>query len=506
MSDLERNERSDGLAGERRDERGEMSAEIPGSGGMEVVNTPLLPIEINLYDRPGLISDQRAAQVSHQILSYLQSRSPELLKLRWPLGSTEPKRQQIGYWHMQIPDWCKELLTELREVDFDALLAVPSQQLHFELDRTHERGRIGLSHIWQVQDKHARVLMQCVMSLNPAGQSRLPGLTWNLNLLSIVSTVLLVLTILVFSSISSLGIVWLLPIVIAVLATTNITSLQGDSVTPRAILALYLAFTEYYLKRELPWIVSAQAAERQDLDQDGVTFSTLQGDPRSIDKHHYENADLDRIDSRMLQQRLYRIDNPLAREIAEDLFSRLRRTFRSVDFLSTDPKYRPSLRMLCGNEANGLLRQLRRMQEQRLSGLIMEGPEFVERILANLHPLQRLLWPPPRPESSKQLSRILVEYVEFIGNEKRRFSWRFGTILNVVLTLISALLLLYVSTDFMRWILFLLFGPAFMFLMWGVHAFNQNAEQRLLALYISFTDELVQHELEQHPEEAEDAG
>ena len=55
-----------------------------------------------------------------------------------------------------------------------------------------------------------------------------------------------------------------------------------------------------------------------------------------------------------------------------------------------------------------------------------------------------------------------------------------------------------------RGILLLLFGPGFLFLFWGVHAFMQNSEQRLLALYISFTDELVQHELEQHGGEAGD--
>ena len=516
MNELERNDRSDGLAGERRDERGDSLKQGSATGGAALrsqaaddnaIQHDAQPrYSINLLDRPGLITDRRAARLCHQILSYLQGRLFTRIHSNWPLGGNEPEMQHgARFWQYdEKPEWFRGLLAELREVDFDELLALNPRELHFQLDKRYDAGRISIGNLWQINDEHALVLMQCVLSLNPSGRTRLPGLAGGLNAWGIVSIVLIAICLLVLGSIYGQGLAGFILVLPAVASFGVLAAYRTEKITPLAILALYIALTEYYLRRELPGLARAVDEAEESRRRQQAAASVLKGDPHSMDKHHYVNDDLDRLDSRMLQQRLYRIDNKLAREIANELFERVRRTFKSVDFLSSDPKYRPSLRMLCGNEAMGLLKQLRRMQKLRLSGLIMEGPEFVERILGNLHPIERMMQPPPHPTSSRGLTKILVENVEFFGDSRRSFSWRFGTVMNLLLGLAAAVFLLYISPEVIRGILLLLFGPGFLFLFWGVHAFMQNSEQRLLALYISFTDELVQHELEQHGGEAGD--
>ena len=203
-----------------------------------------------------------------------------------------------------------------------------------------------------------------------------------------------------------------------------------------------------------------------------------------------------------LKARIGRIDNQQARNIAFKLWSLLENQYRN-QYGQLSIKDRHTVSALNRLPRRALPAQLERLRSIDLGDMIADGPQRLEAQLQGLHPFIRFLQPPARVRHSFDSAQHLARYLEFYMDPRRRVpesfirGWIFGTGMLVSFLLPGWLGYLLHESALRAWI----FGGLVlcMIIGTGLSAFSLAGfgQRRLLALYISFTDEFVNDEANQ---------
>jgi hypothetical protein len=233
----------------------------------------------------------------------------------------------------------------------------------------------------------------------------------------------------------------------------------------------------------------------------------------TIGKPRYTLADLYRIDNIILMKRLARIDNPLAHRIADVLYTRsgiggwTNKKWRPDLFMLKDGSVIPGgeifeerpikLRKLTGWRPQQLLSLLNRLQQVSFRDLIADGPEAIREKLDTRPALLRLLFPTPRLEKTVHIPGALISQLEFLIGEKRSVPWVFLRALIPFIPAVTSFgpILPFIFREHPNFKLAMIAMVPSVLLGLFVMSWIQNYDrQRLLALYISFTDEFISAE------------
>jgi len=158
-------------------------------------------------------------------------------------------------------------------------------------------------------------------------------------------------------------------------------------------------------------------------------------------KPRYNEMDLDRITVIRLHERFWRIDNPLALRIAEELnplglepvslqiaFLQLSALFKRGNLvpaeLSEESLARP-LRKLVGKRPRQFLNLLNRLQSVSFRDIVADGPQALHSKLQNRPVLWRLLTPPLKLKATDDIPRVLISNLEYLTSEHPVVPWPF---------------------------------------------------------------------------------
>ena len=235
----------------------------------------------------------------------------------------------------------------------------------------------------------------------------------------------------------------------------------------------------------------------------------------TTNKPKYCLQDLDLIDNLQLIARIRAIDNRSARQIAEAicrksaLLSTLPDSSVDLNFLAIDGQLleggehmrnlRMPLRDIVGANPWGFLNLVNRLRRMDFANLVFEGPEGMQARLEQRPMLLRLLSPSYRHASVNDIPAVLMGHLEYLAGINSvvpfyliRFLMPVTPLLLVVLG--WPLYRLWNPQNSLAAVFCLLASiPLGMTIMWLI---RQHHWHRLLALFISFTDEFVVHELE----------
>ena len=209
------------------------------------------------------------------------------------------------------------------------------------------------------------------------------------------------------------------------------------------------------------------------------------------------------ITVQQLHRRLHQVDNALAQPVAHALWNMmgLSINYRVSGLLGQGAGQ--SAWRTAGLAPGRLLAMLRRMRKISFSRLVLEGPEEISGRLGLLNPLRQGRLKPPSARDPQRFASHLAACLEFYINPWQLLPWR---PVRAVLSLLAALAICLLAIWFMAgWhyqyeydLLMIGFvqlaGLALLGLL--VYDYSVLSEQRLLALYISFTDEFVTGEPE----------
>ena len=270
----------------------------------------------------------------------------------------------------------------------------------------------------------------------------------------------------------------------------------------------------------------------------GRIGSPLQGDlPAKLDasesagKPRYTDADLDIVSFQELAMRLKRIDNETALEIANHLYqnavlnrpvkfnfgiiARIFQVNTTADHLAEGISENIKLRDMCRTAPKHLLTMLNKMREINYGTLVIDGPGILQESVAELSPWRRLFFLSAKLKSMVDVPRFLTNYYECLIPTGSKFPWQVVELFWSCCFLLGLLLpqffnyyqlshptipvILQTAPPSLHskiWpsLLIVLLPAAAFFMMNVARRFRQD---RLLALYISFTDEFVDNGEEQ---------
>jgi hypothetical protein len=219
-------------------------------------------------------------------------------------------------------------------------------------------------------------------------------------------------------------------------------------------------------------------------------------------KPAYSPQDLRRLNREVLLKRLVWIDNQTAREIATQLWNR---TMSARPGLFRNPGSSSRLfgmESMAGRKFDEMPELLEDMRHVSFGQIVIGKSTMISDRLSELPALVRLLMANPYPRSSRSAADHLIRYLDLYLNPHCRMPQH----------------LIYLGLEYFSWagMLGIGFGSMLAWPLWTLLIFflpslllgsrmtmSRNLQRiRLLALYISFTDEFV--EREHHPEDAQD--
>ncbi|MCB1188232.1 hypothetical protein KDL29_13795 [bacterium] len=238
-------------------------------------------------------------------------------------------------------------------------------------------------------------------------------------------------------------------------------------------------------------------------------------------KPTYTRSDLDRITNEDLLNRIELIDNALAREIS----IKLHRAMKSAVPLSSryDNHYfirngetriitSPVLPISKTNVffLGSLIQMLNRMSRISFSDLIADGPDALKERMSNAGFYGRFDSQLQNTSSTDDIGGFLISHLEYIVNPQAKLSWKS---LRIILYIAYFLSMMAVSVFAIRigstinvgiWAFLLLSAVsvpiAFMF-----GCIRNHESIRILALYISFTDEFIDNDRQYEDPAVEEA-
>ena len=213
-------------------------------------------------------------------------------------------------------------------------------------------------------------------------------------------------------------------------------------------------------------------------------------------KPTYSHTVLESFDSLQLHTRIDRIDNRMAREVAVLIWNEFTRMWAS-DNPDLDPnRISWPLSVLRAVDRKFLYVELDELRRVCIGAMLLESPQLIRERWQELHPLLRMVMRPPAGKDSSNAGRDLVEYHELLTGQTSRVpgfiiraALRWGAIGCMIILPFLAMLLAPAGTK-AGYVLLpsLLYVVLYLSVMYRVES---RQYLRLLALYISFTDEFV---------------
>ena len=231
-------------------------------------------------------------------------------------------------------------------------------------------------------------------------------------------------------------------------------------------------------------------------------------------KPQYTLKQFDEMDYAELELRLAMIDNRQAMELAGDilnlcwnnvapamkLWSHLREKAEKwiPDGNAHKLRRRFPLRVICGSGRRRAITVLNDLSRVSLAQLAAEPGAGLQQIESRVSPLWRTILPSARLGRRQAVSAFLAAYLEFLYQPRRTVPWLIYLVIAIIPTAILINLPIFLSIPFR-------FGWAGIFahLVWTIAVLSYITWlssynlQRLLALYISFTDEFVESKEEE---------
>ena len=208
-------------------------------------------------------------------------------------------------------------------------------------------------------------------------------------------------------------------------------------------------------------------------------------------KPRYTLEDLRRLDQDILRARLSCIDNQTARDIATQLWNRVMACRREM-FRQPGKDGRPlSMKNLAGKNFPELPILLENMRLLNFSQIVISKSSMIIDRLQELPALTRLLLPNPYPRHSQHVADHLIRYLDLYINPHKRLPQHLSYLgfeciawAGMICIVLRSLL------DWPIWTLLIFLSP--ILLLSSRITLTRNLQRvRLLALYISFTDEFV---------------
>ncbi|MCB1218426.1 MAG: hypothetical protein R3F46_12290 [bacterium] len=216
-------------------------------------------------------------------------------------------------------------------------------------------------------------------------------------------------------------------------------------------------------------------------------------------KPAYREPDLNAMLGSELRARVGRISNQQARHIAVGLWQILEGQVTSG---RSSPPQLPdnwSLHQLAIGGGTQLLLLLDKLQSVDFGDMVVMGPEYMDGFLDKMHPFYRLIVSPPPVKSSFDIAKRLYDYMEFYTNPGQSFPQEFLNKIHIVLlyafTALAGLAERMFNTngDIDSVLLYgFLLAAGLMLLLSHFH--SRMRRVRIIALYISFTDEFIDDE------------
>ncbi|MCB1221761.1 MAG: hypothetical protein H7A35_14260 [Planctomycetales bacterium] len=226
-------------------------------------------------------------------------------------------------------------------------------------------------------------------------------------------------------------------------------------------------------------------------------------------KPGYDEARLQALTVAELRDRLSRIDNPTALAIATKLWQAMESLFTN-QYGSSLMRDEYSTWQIAARNRHRLLRRLEALRRVDIGDFLAEGPQRMDMALQHLHPLVRLLRPAQKAKRSEDSADWLLRNLEFVEDPERQFpegfvrSWIFGVGMFLTMALPVLLVLLLAPLLENKVVLLL---PTFVILVTGILVsvlqLHGYSVVRIMAAYISFTDEFVNLDGEQGAESRE---
>ncbi|MEZ5339030.1 MAG: hypothetical protein R3F46_12325 [bacterium] len=221
-------------------------------------------------------------------------------------------------------------------------------------------------------------------------------------------------------------------------------------------------------------------------------------------KPAYTLAKLNSIDLFNLRERKDRIDNPLAREIAEHIWERYwnelrRRILSGAHGHMTNQRIASVLAenrqidFLCAGRSERVLGYIQNMKQTKLGLIAVEPGVNAKDILQRANPFIKPFINASAPSSSKEMAQFLIDNMELYSTSRPRQPWSITyQIVNITfgISLSAYIASFFEMFTFSRLLSQLILVPVALSLIFYHWAENIQFN-RLLALYISFTDEFV---------------
>ncbi|MCB1218415.1 hypothetical protein KDL44_13580 [bacterium] len=211
-------------------------------------------------------------------------------------------------------------------------------------------------------------------------------------------------------------------------------------------------------------------------------------------KPQYTPRSLSRLTALDLHARLERIDNPLAHEVAAELWTRILRM--SMVPREVIDRQEPGLhvRRMAGGNTGRLLRLLDELRHASLAEAIVADSSGLRELLGEGSLLQRLGGPLPVLDSTDKRVEFLLRFLECLKRPPWKTDWQSMERLRGLAHLVLNLgFFVSLAMGGSRTVLPGLAAAALLII--GLLVWKFLYERvRLLALYISFTDEFVEPE------------
>ena len=200
-----------------------------------------------------------------------------------------------------------------------------------------------------------------------------------------------------------------------------------------------------------------------------------------------------------LRERIGRISNQQARHIAVGLWQELAGCWRGMD--ARQLRDGATVVQALGWRPQALVELVNVLRGMDFGQVIMEGPEGMDEFLERLHPLWRIFMPPPRLRRSFDNAKRLSRFLEFYVNPDRSMPAGVLNWLKLIGGLLVGLAMLYGGMLYLKtqhqpppWKLALAGLPAIIVIIAAGREFQAYFRRRVLAIYISFTDEFMDDE------------
>ena len=210
------------------------------------------------------------------------------------------------------------------------------------------------------------------------------------------------------------------------------------------------------------------------------------------DKPQYSLAELRRLDREALVARMNRIDNQTALEIATQLWNRTM-TVRN-NWMTGRNQRANSMEVMAGRRLAELPALLESMRKIDFGQIVIGKSTMSADRLQELPAIVRLLMGNPYPRDSRHVADHLIRYLDLYIDPHRRLPQHLSYLgLEWISRAGLICIVLRAVLDWPLWTLFVFLSPSM--LLGSRMTLSKNLQRlRLLALYVSFTDEFVGEE------------